>query len=287
MIQGGDAGGVLAGLAGWIPETLLNTQGGAFADAAAQLPKSASIESQLMMKGIIDKAMEEEGDFDTRILEILQELPGARSKIRSDASTLRLKQQEFKLKQLDAERDWYMKQAYLASAQGDDARANEYLKLAQQRQQQSAWESQGLDANGNVAPGFHRDPKTGAIMEDGWKIGKNGVPVQTGKGGKGGSTSSTVPGTPAYNDKALKAVGAARSKVDASIAAMVTENPKPPFNKIKPTYEEAYKQLWQAYKYLAVNPATTKRLKEVIKNALDAAKIYKHGSQGPVPGSKT
>ena len=56
MLQGGDAGGVLAGLAGWIPETMLNTEGGAFAAAASQLPKSAALESQYMMKGILDQA---------------------------------------------------------------------------------------------------------------------------------------------------------------------------------------------------------------------------------------
>ena len=99
MLQGGDAGGVLAGLAGWIPETMLNTEGGAWAAAASQLPKSAGLESQYMMKGILDKAKEEEGDFSTEILKTLQGLPGARREIKTAASKAALDQQEAKLKQ--------------------------------------------------------------------------------------------------------------------------------------------------------------------------------------------
>ena len=286
QVQGGDAGGVLAGLAGWVPQTLLNTQGGAFAAAASQLPKSAGLEAQLQMKGIIDKALADETASGDKVTELLQTIPGLREKIKAQQAATNFANQKFSLQKLESERNWYMDQAKLAFLAGDKVARNKYIALAQARETRQVWAQQGYAPDGKTPlPGYHVDP-TGSLVKDGWKIGVNGVPVQTKKPG-GGSTSSTVPGTPAYNAGALKAVGAKRKDVDRMIKGLIKPGTlETDMEPTLPKWTDAYSALYDAYKYLVVNPQTKKALDTMIRAALKAAGIKPGGDTmgPPAPG---
>jgi hypothetical protein len=277
MLQGGDAGGVLAGLAGWIPETMLNTEGGAWAAAASQLPKSAALESQYMMKGILDRAMEEEDDFSVEITKLLQGLPGARSELKSAASKTYLDKQEFKLKQLEANREWYLDQAKLAFLAGDKKRQQQYLKLAQQENQREIWETQGRDATGAVAPGYHLEG--GRVIENGYKLNKQGIPVKIyAPGGGSGGTKPAV--------KAIQKIDEAGDNIASDIDNILSPDEDAPFDPRKPPeanrppYQKLFNRLWTSYKHLAKgNPKATAYLKQLIRAKLIAAGI-KPGAGG-------
>lgn len=277
MLKGGDAGGVLAGLAGWIPQTLLNQQGGAFAEAAAQLPKSAAIESQYMMKDIIDRALEEEDDFSVEITKLLQGLPGARAELKSASSKSYLDRQEFKLKQLEANREWYLDQAKLAFLAGDKKRQQAYLKLAQQENQREVWETQGRDATGAVAPGFHMEG--GRIIPDGYRM-KNGIPTKT--YAPGGGSSGTKPAV-----KAIQKIDEAGDNIASDIEGILSPDSDAPFDPRKPPeqnrppYQKLFNRLFTSYKHLTKgNPKATAYLKQLIRAKLIAAGIKPNAGGG-------
>ena len=100
--------------------------------------------------------------------------------------------------------------------------------------------------------------------------------VSTAKGSKG-STSSTVPGTPAYNAKAMQSVGKARKDIDKDVSKLFRDpDPLKGENPLGPkvatvSYTQAAQQLWQKYSYLATTSAAKKALRAQISAALRAA----------------
>jgi hypothetical protein len=240
QLAGGDAGGVLAGVGG-LEADLMRASGGAYATAAAQLPKTASLESQLMMKDLIHGASDADKGFSDQVMEVLQGLPGARQKLVSDQQSQQLARQKFELDALQNEREWYLKRAAFAAAQGDDVRSNQYLKLAQQTAVRLNNASAGLDAWGNPKP--VKPPKP--------------------------STSSTTPGTPAWKASQLKAVGGAQAHIEADVNKFLTS--------IGATQAQAgntnstlKRQLWEKYKYLGTTPTAKKALRKAIALAVSS-----------------
>jgi hypothetical protein len=256
----------LAGVGGLEAE-LMRASGGAYGAAAAQLPKTASLEAQLMMKDLISGAGEADKSFSDQILSVLQSLPGARQGFTQQATSDRLAQQKFKLDQLEEERDWYLKQAALASAMGDDKRAEAYLKLAQQREDRYAKASRGMDVDGNPKPGFHLN-KNGDIVPDAGK----------------GSTSSTTPGTPAWRAAQVKAVGKAQNAIENDVEAYMEASPTVPPGRQTQLHNQLRKDLWEKYSYLATTPTAKRALRKAIALAVRRYKA-KPKTGGAIPGA--
>ena len=256
QISGGDPGGVLAGVGG-LEADLMRASGGAYGAAASQLPKTASLESQLMMKGLIEGAGDADKGFSEQVLAVLQGLPGARQQLGDNAAKNRLAQQKFKLDQIEEEHDFYIKQAALASARGDDARSDAYLALAAERERRYQLAQQGYDTEGNLLPNY--------------KIDKNGNVVKRGSA-KSPSTSSTTPGTPAWKAKQKENVGKAQAKIEKDVDAYLASAPSyqpnfvgPPDPRVK---AQLTKDLWAKYSYLATTPTAKKALRRAIALAV-------------------
>ena len=267
QVSGGDAGGVLAGVAGWVPEAMLRQQGGAYAEAASQLPRTAGHEANIMMKDLLRQALDEEGDFSSEVMQVLQGLPSARAEIRGQAQKQRLEEQEFGLQQLKAERDWYMKQAYLANAAGDDKRSEEYLRLANEREQRMRNSSMGLDASGNPKPGYRVNPQSGLVEK-----------IPTAKSKKADDKAK------AKRDD-VKNVARYQDDIDRYIKnQLITRkpltDPDDPGGLALPDYKTAYAQLWERFKNTVSTAAGRKSLRQAIAAALRASGIRKAPNQG-------
>jgi hypothetical protein len=155
-LQGGEAGDVLAGVAGWIPSTMMKETGSAWGDRMANFPKEAGLQANLMMKDLLKQAQEEDTQFSGRIQDVIAGMAGDRVKLRQGAAA-------DKAAAADARRQWYLKLAALELSRGNAKRADEYLRLANQREGRYAAKDKGLDPNGNLLPGFRRNPKTGVV----------------------------------------------------------------------------------------------------------------------------
>ena len=277
QVSGGDAGGVLAGVAGWVPEAMLRQQGGAYAEAASQLPRTAGHESNIMMKDLLRQALDEEGDFSSEVLKVLQGLPGARAEIRGQQESDFLARQKFSLDALKAERDYHMKEAYLALAQGDRKRYQQQLALSQQKEQRYTMQAQGTGLDGEPLPGFHRDPRTGEVVKDGWKIGPKGVPVKVASG----SSASGGKDKPTPREEA-KTVAQYQDDIDRYIARnMVKEKPitEGGGEELMP-YKDAFQILWNRFKNTVSTAAGRRALKQAIIAALRAKGITPAPKQG-------
>lgn len=267
-IQGGDPGGVLAGLAGWIPETLMNQQGGAYAAAASQLPKTASIEAQVMMKDLLSQAAEADKSFSDQVLGVLQGLPGFRVQLSDQQAKSRLEQQKFRLAQLKEEHDWLKDQAALALAAGDNALAAKYFKLAQERERRYQMEAKGLAPDGSPMPGYYEDAQ-GRIVPKGYRYNNKGELVSTSSGGKGGK------GTNWYAE-GIKNLNEAQDNMDSFVQDTLRK--EKPITEgggyTYPSYGDAFKQMWQRFKHIIpaqINAANRKRLEKELKAAIRAA----------------
>jgi len=249
-IASSDAGAILAGLGG-MEGDLMRAAGGAYGAAASQLPKTASLEQAQMMKDLLSGAAEADKSFSDQVLGVLQGLPGARQQFGQQSREDSLRKQKFALDKLESERDWYLKQAALAAAQGDDARSEKYLKLAQDRERRYQLAQQGYDTEGNLLPGYKTNAQ-GDIV----KIGKP-------------STSSTTPGTPAYNRTQVANVGKAQSKIESDVnryMESIQATDQPPKN--ISGYNTLRQQLWKKYQYLATTPTAKKKLRTAIDLAI-------------------
>ena len=269
-IQGGDAGSVLSGLAGWIPQTLMNQQGGAYAAAASQLPKSASIEAQVMMKDLLSQAADADKGFSDQVLEVLQGLPGFRTQLSDRRSGQNLDQQKFRLSQLKEEHDWLKDQAGLALAAGDNALAAKYFKLAAEREQRYRAEAEGRTPSGAVSPGYYEDAQ-GRIVPKGYRYNKKGELVSTSGGSSGGK------GTNWYAEGSQN-LGEAQDNMDSFVQDTLRK--EKPITEgggyTYPDYATAFKQMYQRFKHIIpvqINAANRKKLDKELRQAIRAALV--------------
>jgi hypothetical protein len=275
MQSGGDPGGVLAGMGG-MEAALMRASGAKFANAAAQLPKTASLEQLQAMKDLQNKAGEADAGFSSDILQVLQGLPAARAQIQKQATSDRLDQQKAALAQIKFEADQHYKNAMLALYSGDRKRYAAELKLAQQKENRYAQASAGLLPDGNPRPGYHLDP-SGTVAKDGWHINpQTGIPVKDKSPGTKGSAAKTSPGA-----KDVRTVAQYQDDIDRYISklgheadpAEAASRGVPAFSTVYPDYKTAYARLWARFKNTVSTPKGQAALKAAIIAALAAAGI--------------
>ena len=272
MAEQGDPGGVLAGLGG-LEAQLMRATGGAYGAAASQLPKTASLEAQLMMKDLLSGAAETDSGFSNSVLQLLQGMPGARADIQDRVASQRLSQQKQILAEIKFQADQHYKNAMLALYNGDRKRYAAELKLAQQKEARYAAAQQGLSPTGDPLPGYHQDP-SGEVVKDGWHVNpKTGIPVKDAtSGSKGGANAGA---------KDIKTVAQYQDDIDRYIKGMGHEaNPAEaaklgvdPFTVVYPDFKAAYNRLWQRFKNTVSTPKGRKALDAAIRAALGAAGI--------------
>lgn len=306
-VQGGDAGGVLAGLAGWIPSQMLTAQGKALGDAAAQLPKTAGWEAQLQLRSMLKEAEEDDQGFSDEVKQLLMKLPGARASGRSEQAKLRLAEQKQRQDAINDERNYWLKlRAYYISV-GKLKLAADAEKRASAAERRYANESRGLDAAGNVAPGYTRLPDGSLIKRSdlarqrseerqrnkdkgldvngnllpGFKRDKSGRVVKV-------STSSTRGLSPTARADALKTV--IRQEEDISktalptlakstgLAAILKAPPSAHRTKeVDRLRKSVARALWVQYQDTAVTPQAKKALRRMIARVV---KGYSPASSG-------
>ena len=288
MESGGDPGGVLAGLGG-MEGALMRASGAGFANAAAQLPMTASLEQLQMMKDLQHQASEADAGYSSDILQVLQGLPAARMGIAKQATADRLDQQKANLAQIKFDADQHYKNAMLALYQGDRKRYAAELKLAQQKETRYAQASAGLMPDGTPRPGYHLDP-SGTVAKDGWHINpKTGIPVKDKSPGTKGSAAGTTP--PGAKD--VKTVAQYQDDIDRYITKLGHEaDPAeaaklgvPAFSTVYPNYQDAYNKLWARFKNTVSTPKGRTALKAAINAALSAAGVKTASGTDPYGGN--
>ncbi len=177
-LSGGDAGGVLAGLAGWIPSDMLEAQRGAYGDMYAQLPKEASFQAQLQMKKEMADAAQTDSDFSEKIMEMLTGIPAFRQELKDQKVKNDLAIRNQKLKEIAQQEETAYKNWYRARMDNNDKEANYWkavsVGLEQQRiaisqgnldqrvasDARQAAKDRGLTPDGQLLPGYQwKDPK--------------------------------------------------------------------------------------------------------------------------------
>jgi hypothetical protein len=270
--SGGDPGGVLAGMGG-MEGALMRASGAKFANAAAQLPKTASLEQLQAMKDLQNKAGEADAGFSSDILQVLQGLPAARAQLRQQSITNNLAYQKANLSQLKFDADQHYKAAMIAFKAGDQKRYNAELKLAQQKESRYVMAEQGYSPSGDLLPGYHIDPVNNLPMKDGWKIGKNGQPVKL----KSPSSASSKP-KPSVTDSPMRV----RKSIAADLKGYWIGSGH---NRRRPTYSEGFSYLYQKYNGYIGHGFTEKVLDAMIDDILRSQGIV--AGHGVPPGGST
>jgi hypothetical protein len=276
QVGGGDAGGVLAGVAGWIPEAMMREQGGAYADAASQLPRTAGHEANIMMKDLLRQALDEEEDFSTEVLKVMQGVPSLRNEIRDQRSQQSAAAQAFRLKQLEADRDFWLKQKALLLSQKKYKLAEKAEARLQQATDRLNYESAGRDAWGNPMPGYTVGPN-GNLIPPGYKTDKNGNVVKS-------STTKGSKYTPTQQASMIETIISKKEDIQADIVKAVQARKWIPSSGDRAGRAALGRQLYNQYKHLAGSyvPAQ-KRLKQIIRNLLaEASRLGPPNPNAPV-----
>jgi hypothetical protein len=275
-IEGGDAGSVLAGLAGWLPSEMLNKQGAAYADAAAQLPKEASFQAQIEMKHQLAEAAEADEGFSQEIMGILKGIPSTRAELGAQQAEMRLAQQEFRLKQISEDRDFWLQQQALLLSQGKLKLAKQAERRAQQAQQRYNYESAGRDYEGNPMPGYTVNPKTGTLVPPGYRVDKNGNVVKqyAADGKKSGGYTAT------QKQAMLETIDGKAEEIKDMVLAGVQSGVWTPTSGRPQDRAKLGRQIFEHFKHLAGTPAAKKRLRQLIAKTLQTATRI----GPPVPG---
>lgn len=185
--QGENMGNVIHGVGGFIPSATLAAQGAAYASDAAMQP-GFMLQQRV---GDAQKALQE-GLADNPFLDAIMQTKLGKQEIKSglieQKTSLNLKQREMQLEQLDKDRKYWlaMQQYYLDV--GKLKLAKQAEQRAQQAQNRYDQEARGMTPDGNVAPGFYRDPKTGRIIQNGYRPDGTRISSSTTGGKKGGMT---------------------------------------------------------------------------------------------------
>jgi len=282
-IEGGDPGAIIAGLGGQEAD-LMRASGAGHAAAAAQLPKTASLEATQTMRDLLSGAGEADQGFSEKILELMHGLPAARADIHKQGLAARRQAQGDRLDQLKFEADQHYKNAMIAKYNGQEARYRRELKLAEQKQREATMENKGYAPDGTLLPGYYHDAQ-GRVIPKGYHYNKKGelVHVSTASGG----AKSKNPG-----QADVKTVSQYQDDIDRYIKGMghkpLAPNPNVPFDQafdpVYPDYKTAYARLWQRFKNTVSTPAGRKALQAAIKAALVAAGVKPVGKPATAHG---
>jgi hypothetical protein len=283
--QGENLGNVSYGLGGYIPARSMSESGAAFAAQAALEPSFAARIGQEKAAEVHASGLTEIDDYAKAIAEaragapeLINELLGNQQDAALDDRKFRLSQQKEAYSRLKSERDFLVKQAYLSLASGDRKRSNEYLGLAQEKEKRMQTAAQGYDMSGNLLPGFTVDANGNVIKRTTAKS------PQAKAAEKAKSNRAT-----ARKDREGEFVSAQKELPDE--IAKLTIKAKNSFEEDrKPSYQTAFRKLWEKYKYLLRHASTggqaklRKRLTDLIDDALLAEGIAKSRGAAGHPG---
>lgn len=174
--EGVNMGDVAYGVGGYIPGKSLGEQGAAFAADAAMQPNFMLQQALLESQRTFDEGMSQDPYADALMKARLGKFDIAQEMKQQRMSIIQ-QQQKMDLDRLDKDRKYWlaMKQYYLDKGKANLAKqAEARYRQAQNRYDQTA---RGLTPDGEVAPGFHRDPKTGRVIQNGYNA--NGVRIKT------------------------------------------------------------------------------------------------------------
>lgn len=263
--EGEAMGNVTYGLGGYIPARSLTEAGAAFGAQAALEPSFAARigqdkASELYREGLggLDEFSRAMNEVRTGQFDVEQELLSGRYDALNDARSSALKASDSAYKRLKDERDFLVKQAYLALAQGDRARSNEYLALAREKESRMANQAKGLDAEGNVLPGYTLDA--------------NGDVVKIDKKKTAAASTNRKKARQEREDEFLKM----QQELPKDIADLAIED-KNPFTgattRKLPSYQVAFRKLMEKYKYLLRygTAGGQQKLRKRITDAIEAA----------------
>jgi len=264
-VQGGDAGSVLAGVAGWLPSEMMKTQGQAYGDMFAQMPKEASFQAQLQMKQLLAEAAQTDDDFSAQIKDVLSGMGATREEFKQRRTEQNLAQQEFRLKQISEERDFWLKRQALLLSQGKLKLAQQAEKRAQQAQRRYDYESQGRDSEGNPMPGYTVNPKTGTLIPPGYVVDKQGNVV------KKGSSSSSGGFTASQRAAMIETIDGKTDEIHDMVVTGIKSGVWLPSSGRPQDRKKLGQQIFEKFKHLAGTPAAKKRLRAIIAKTLNEA----------------
>lgn len=166
--EGEAMGNVTYGMGGFIPSAELAAQGAAFAsDAALQpgfmLQQGLSDSERFLHEGLA------ENPFLDAILETKLQKQELKSNLREQKIEINMKAQEQRLDQMENDRKYWLAMQAMYLDQKKYKLAAQAEKRAQQAQRRYDQEARGMTPDGEVAPGFYRDPKTGRIVQNGYR----------------------------------------------------------------------------------------------------------------------
>lgn len=266
--SGGDAGSVLAGVAGWIPSVMMGEQGQAWSDRMAHFPTEAALQANLMMKDIMRQAMEADKEWGGRVSDVLSGMPADRAKVKDMLIARQQAKAKARLDQLKFEADQAYREYLRLKGEGQDARAERQLALYERKQRQAELEAKGYDIDGNLLPGF--------------VVGKDGRVHEQGKGGSGNKGPSAADRAYAQKD-----INGSQEDIQKDIAAAIASKHYFPPTAVGPPGPKAvsrkklFLELYRKYKPLTRGSlAAQKQLRKIINQLLDAADQGKSGGGG-------
>ena len=173
-VQGGtDSGNALAGMAGWLPASMMNTQGAAFTKEAQGLPQVAQQQALALAKQFMDQQTQDTSDWQNQMQSLVSGIPGDYSKAQASYQSASLAQQKQDLAQATADEDYWYKQAQIQLAGGridlakqSGARARAAAQRAGDTQKRLDLGTQGSHMNGNPKPGYAWNKTHTAIIKD-------------------------------------------------------------------------------------------------------------------------
>lgn len=257
--EGQGMGDVLYGAYGWSPAKKFAETGAAYASDAALQPSFAAQFAQAEAIKAQQEGMGALKDFALKMAEarsgkmdLVNQFREKRTSAQNDAFNQRMTALKFQA-------DQAYKNYLIAKSNGQEARANQYLRLAQQKAHQAE-----IEQNRQYGIDVRRENRLGQ---------------QAAQSAKGGNL------TPTQRKNAIKEVSALDLTPDIKKAIAngewyVGSGPPVPGNR-----QKLHNKLFNQYKHLTMgNPAAKKRLHYVINQALDAA--MKSGPGGaPSTGS--
>lgn len=187
MQTGGDAGGVLAGLAGWLPAEMMRGEGKAYTERAMHLPVEAQLAALQMAKDLMNQQGADVKDWEAGMADLVAGVPGFYAKAEQSMTTAQLAAQKQRLAEAKLKFDYWKEQARIYASQGRLDLAAQANARAEQARADAHASSEGLTPSGKPKPGTHLDQ--GHIVKDGWHWdSKKNKPVKDKTPASGGSS---------------------------------------------------------------------------------------------------
>lgn len=179
--EGDGIANVMYGMGGYIPSASLAAQGAAFAADAANQP------GFMLQQGLMEaqRGLEEglsQNPFLDAILKTKLSKQDLVKSLREERTEMNFQQMELKLKQIENDRDYWLKIQGMYLAKDKYKLAAQAEKRAREAERRYAMETAGRDAYGEVSPDYYED-KQGRIVPKGYKYNSKGILVKAATAG--------------------------------------------------------------------------------------------------------